>query len=99
MFMPRGILFVSDFQTNFSKSRGRSASRKPLKRKSERSESRVRSTSRPPRDQSGVRDEPVGIRDLHPEEIGASCSLPHHCAQSYVITTPSFHHFSAGKFL
>ncbi|GAB1609822.1 nucleolar GTP-binding protein 1-like [Argonauta hians] len=44
-------------EKNYSTQRSRSTSRRPLKRKREDSQAAMRSSSRPPRDRSGLRDE------------------------------------------
>ena len=49
-------------EAHYTKSRARSESHKPVKRAREDSEGRVRSSSRVPRDKSGVRDEAMASK-------------------------------------
>ncbi|XP_067934692.1 GTP-binding protein 4-like [Watersipora subatra] len=64
-----GVEFNSDSEDekHFSKTRSRSETRQPLKRQREDSEGAVRSSSRTPRDQSGVRDGKMAskVRKMH----------------------------------
>lgn len=57
-----GLDMTDKDDAHYNKSVARSESHKPVKRQREDSEGRVRSSSRMPRDESGIRDEAMGLK-------------------------------------
>lgn len=62
---------IFNLKAHYNKSVARSDSHKPVKRLREDSEGRVRSSSKMPRDKSGIRDEEMGlkVRDMSKKSL------------------------------